>query len=1119
MTLNPKASNRQKNIALEETHTQSVMLTFCKKLPAIFGLGLLSFLLIFFLPNTTNAQTPLNTNGNTQTVDYNGSFRDFTIPNDPSISQIQFTAKGGDGGFATLNSDDDCKGRGGGGATLNATFNVGTGGIPYGSTVRFIVGERGTSVNAGTILGVGEAWAGGGGGTGILYRAPGSSDWNILSVAGGGGGGYTASVTIIGCSPVDAGNASSSTSGGRGGGAFTASGPGGENGNGGGGTEFSGAGGGAFSNGGGPTCVAIPSGNTVSIGGGKAGGNTGGAGGRNENGCTTFTFFDGGFGFGGGGAGGASGGGGGGYSGGGAGGDFASGGGGGSFLNSIRVSGSISSGSNTGSPSNGNATYKVIRVPIANCVSGTVTLQLDENGFVTVRPADINNGSTGPDGFTVSVSPGSFTCANLGRNTVTLTVTDPATGNTDQCTTTVDVVDNTHPSLTCPGNITVANDLGSCGASVDFTNQISADDNCSFTLSYSKNPGSFFDVGTTPVIITATDPSGNSTSCTFDVTVEDREDPVLVCPTSVVQVNDTGNCGAIVDFSDLVSTIDNCNATLSFSQDPGTFFPVGDTEVTVTSTDAAGNTVNCSFIVTIFDTEAPKTLPFAPTQLSCDASTEPSNTGIPIATDNCDDSPMISYADEIVPGPCADDYTILRTWTISDVAGNSTSFVHEITILPDQIAPVCLNCPIDVTVSCESIPEIPSILASDNCDPSVRIDIKEVTTQVFDGSCGEFNYSIARTFTLTDRCGNVTIREQVITVVDETAPVITCPADFTVDCRYIYELDVTGMATATDNCDDSPVITYADEVVAGDCEWECTVERTWTATDACGNSSSCVQTILRTSVGLVAEAMASGPIELGRDLPYISDDSDNFLSIGAESAQCIVDWLPGTGDQPNVIPGGHYIVEPTKCEPFGNMLDADGKITNPLLAEMLTLAVNWRLNPETGDTPLSDLPCDIPPIINQYMRGTPTIAKMYEVANNSLGNVYGLKHQDFFLQVLECINGTFDKCAPVDNNPQSKTAPQIPLVSNQVIIETGVMSVYPNPTAYELNVDLSSFAGKSATIRIYTTQGQVIREQQLDELPIETIRFQLNDQPSGLYFIKAFVDGHNVQSAKIMLKR
>jgi formylglycine-generating enzyme required for sulfatase activity len=105
--------------------------------------------------------------------------------------------------------------------------------------------------------------------------------------------------------------------------------------------------------------------------------------------------------------------------------------------------------------------------------------------------------------------------------------------------------------------------------------------------------------------------------------------------------------------------------------------------------------------------------------------------------------------------------------------------------------------------------------------------------------------TITRTYRITDDCGNATDVTQTITVDDTTSPVFTLPADVTIACSDDSSPANTGSATATDNCDPAPGVTYSD-VEIGTCPSGQTILRTWTATDTCGNVASADQVITLT---------------------------------------------------------------------------------------------------------------------------------------------------------------------------------------------------------------------------------------------------------------------------------
>jgi hypothetical protein len=109
-----------------------------------------------------------------------------------------------------------------------------------------------------------------------------------------------------------------------------------------------------------------------------------------------------------------------------------------------------------------------------------------------------------------------------------------------------------------------------------------------------------YPVGTTTITWTATDTSGNHSSCSQTVTVNDTEHPTISCPANIT-LEPTCPSGAVGTYTAPVGS-DNCpGATTTLTAGPasGSVFPIGTTTVTYTVTDAHGNSTSCSFTVTV----------------------------------------------------------------------------------------------------------------------------------------------------------------------------------------------------------------------------------------------------------------------------------------------------------------------------------------------------------------------------------------------------------------------------------------------------------------------------------------------------------------------------------------
>src|SRR5690606_29910135 len=122
---------------------------------------------------------------------------------------------------------------------------------------------------------------------------------------------------------------------------------------------------------------------------------------------------------------------------------------------------------------------------------------------------------------------------------------------TAQCSFDVTVNDTELPVISCPSNVTVSNNAGVCGATITYATPVGTD-NCagaSTVMTAGQASATLFPIGTTTVTYQVSDASGNTAQCSFDVTVNDTELPIIACPSNIVVSNDPGVCGAIVNYA------------------------------------------------------------------------------------------------------------------------------------------------------------------------------------------------------------------------------------------------------------------------------------------------------------------------------------------------------------------------------------------------------------------------------------------------------------------------------------------------------------------------------------------------------------------------------------------
>jgi hypothetical protein len=477
-----------------------------------------------------------------------------------------------------------------------------------------------------------------------------------------------------------------------------------------------------------------------------------------------------------------------------------------------------------------NVTVTDIEAPVALCPDD-ISVTNDSGLCGATVPFTVNGTDNCPGvDVTVTANPGSRSLFPIGVTPVIVVATD-AYGHVDSCSFNITVADTERPQAICPDDISVTNDSGICGAVVNYS--LNGTDNCpGVTVASDWPSGATFPMGDTRVTVIATDVAGNADTCSFDVTVTDTEPPVALCPDDISVTNDSGACGAVVNYT--LNGTDNCPGVIVTSDwASGALFPIGVTPVTVIAADVAGNADTCLFNVTVADTALPVVICPGDISVANDSGVCGAVVNYTInETDNC---PGVVVTSDWASGALFPTGTTLVTVLAIDLAGNADSCQFSVTVT-DTEAPV-IECPADTVIDCGDPIAPPStglLVATDQCDPNPTISFYDTATRMV----------ITRTWTATDLSGNSVSCDQEISYLefpecdcvasDTTAPFIFCPPDITVACS---DPSAAGTASATDDCDANPTITYSD-LQSGD-----VITRTWTAADDAGHTSRCVQII------------------------------------------------------------------------------------------------------------------------------------------------------------------------------------------------------------------------------------------------------------------------------------
>uniref|UniRef100_UPI0025C0F193 gliding motility-associated C-terminal domain-containing protein n=1 Tax=Flavobacterium sp. UBA6135 TaxID=1946553 RepID=UPI0025C0F193 len=256
---------------------------------------------------------------------------------------------------------------------------------------------------------------------------------------------------------------------------------------------------------------------------------------------------------------------------------------------------------------------------------------------------------------------------------------------------------------------------------------------------------------------------------------------------------------------------------------------------TWTATDACGNTTTHVQTITVEDTTAPLFVGDLPQDITVECDAIPGAVTL-TATDNCSTA-TVTFTKTEDNYTCDGSYIITRYWTAVDSCGNTTIHTQVITV-QDTTAPTFVGVlPQDTKAECGFIPVPENVTAIDNCGEAIVTLVENNTSN--SNCAGAF--TLTRTWTATDSCGNFVTHTQTIIVQDTTPPsfVEALPADLTVSCEAI---PTAAVLTANDICSEATV-TFVESIAIGDCANSYVITRTWLAVDTCNNEITHVQTI------------------------------------------------------------------------------------------------------------------------------------------------------------------------------------------------------------------------------------------------------------------------------------
>ena len=666
------------------------------------------------------------------------------------------------------------------------------------------------------------------------------------------------------------------------------------------------------------------------------------------------------------------------------------------------------------------------------------------------------------------------------------------------------------PTVTCPANVTVNTTAGQCGAVVNYA-PATVTGSPAPTVSYSVPSGAFFPKGVTTVIVTATNTNG-SANCSFTVTVNDAQAPTITCPANITTTTTAGQCGAIVNFPSPVIN-DNCP------------FPAGavvNLQQTASNSIVVGNSVACNSGGIHTDNSYYRIYDLSTLSL----------TG-PLTLNT------VSFGIEQAAAPSGSQPVTVKLYTLSGTfsLANLTQVGSQTFTIPNQSGTVfngTLSTPVTVGPTAKLVIELftpdgnatssgffigsntsaetgSSYIAATACGltnpltlaavgfPNMHIvlnasgTLPAVSSVVSVPASGSFFPKGTTTVnsTVTDAAGNTATCSFTVTVNDNIAPAITCPANITVSTPVgSCTATVNYTVTATDNC--PGVTTALTAGLASGSAFPIGVTTVTTrATDVAGNQTSCSFTVtvndgqlpvITTQPAATLTACATDNVNLtvvatnAQSYQWQQYNGTAWVNVaGATSATLALPAITLAGNT------GTY-----RCQVTGRCTSIISNVSSVYVNPLPTVTL-------VASSPAALLPgrtTDITAVVNPAGGAFAWFKNGVRINGVTSAALTGLSVDDI---------GTY-KVTYTDGNGCKQTSADLAVTAEA----SDILFVYPNPNTGRFQVRINNSPAEDLYVTVYDSKGTKVYQKKVTTSAISYSRLDvdLGLKASGLFIVE-----------------